>query len=210
MRKIYFKIFLDCNSSGPPPGGPNNRKEAWMKKARIAGIAVALAGVLLCAGGFFLSEDFTPDLGLRWNLKNMQVVLQDYMEETFMDISAFRERYPQYADLDDQELAARLHARYFSGKAPGEYRKHFLRNEERPPGPGEPGGDPLDIRGDISDIRPKDPLTRSVMTSDAIEFGLLELTRHRVAFPYRHALFAGLGIILAGIVIAAASQSKRS
>jgi hypothetical protein len=37
----------------------------------------------------------------------------------------FREQYPQYADLDDETLAARLYTRYYSDLEPLEYRKRM-------------------------------------------------------------------------------------
>jgi hypothetical protein len=64
------------------------------------------------------------------------------------------------------------------------------------------------IRGDIADIRPTDQFTRSVFVSDAIDSGLLALEKRRTAFPLRYALYAALGLLAGGMVLAAASRKK--
>lgn len=172
-------------------------KGAPMTKSRAAGTAVLAGGLLLCAAAFLLSEDFTPELGTGWNLKHMEVVLQDRVEESFMDVSAFRERYPEYADMEGGELAARLHAKYFSGMPEARYLSVFLTAPS--PGGGGGGGDPLMIRGDLRKLRATEDITRLVMTSDAVEFGLVKYERRRVAFPFRYALSAALGLMALGL-----------
>jgi len=180
-----------------------------MTKARAAGIAVLLGSILLCAAAFLLSEDFTPDLGTGWNLKHMEVVLSDRVEESFMDVPAFRERYPEYADIDGRELAARLHTKYFSGMSEADYLNAFLTAPS--PGGGAGGGDPLMIRGDLKKLRATEDLTRLVMTGDAVEFGLVRYERRRVAFPFRYALYASLGLLAFGLAaIALQGKSKQA
>ncbi len=180
-----------------------------MKRSRISGIALAALGIAVFAGAFLLSDDFTPALGLRWNLDHMRLVLMDEVEESAMDILAFRESYPEYADMDGLELATRLHARYFSDMPKEEYFELFLGGSPRTYGSGESGGDPVAIRGELSDIRPFNQLVRAIMTSDAIEYGLLTLTRKTIAFPARWAAFAGLGLTAVGVLLIIRGSNKQ-
>ncbi len=182
-----------------------------MGKARKVGIALVALGIAVCAGFFFISEMFTPDMGLKWNLEHMETVLKDNVVETIMDVSAFRERYPAYDDMDDQELSLRLRTKYFSKMPLEDYRKVFLGEGDSAAMDdlGESHGpDPLMIRWPIEDLKVTDIFTRAVMTSDAIEYGLLKLKRHRVAFPYRYALFPGLGLLVTGLAVLALSGKK--
>lgn len=175
-----------------------------MRRSLKTGFALIALGVLLSAAALVFSEDLTPDLGLRWNLENAEVVLADEVRQTMMDLAEFRKRYPQYNDLEGEEVARRLHARYFDEMPEAEFQGAFLAPDASASEGEKPGGDPLMIRGDLADIRPTNQLTRSVFISDAIDFGLVTLERRRSAFPLRYALYAGLGLLAAGIILTAA------
>ncbi len=175
-----------------------------MRKARKTGFAIIALGVLACAAALIFSEDLTPELGLRWNLENAEVVLADEVKQTVMDLAEFRKRYPQYNDLEGEEVASRLHARYFDKMPEAEFKRAFLVPDASASGGEKPGGDPVMIRGDLAEIRPVNQLMRSVFTSDAIDFGLVTFERRRSAFPLRYTLYAGLGLLAAGIVLTAA------
>ncbi|MEJ2323738.1 MAG: hypothetical protein P8Y77_02920 [Nitrospirota bacterium] len=172
------------------------------------GLALVALGVLISAAALYLTENLTPELGLRWNLEKVEVVLQLEVDETMMDLAGFRERYPQYDDLSDDEVALRVRARYFDKMPEAEFDRAFIVPEARQPAGGKPGGDPVMIRGDLADIRPTDPLTRSVYVSDAIDYGLLALEVKRTAFPLRYALFAALGLLAAGFILMASSRKR--
>jgi hypothetical protein len=178
-----------------------------MGKARKAGIALIVIGIAVCAGFFYLSEDFTPSLGLGWNLQHMEVVVKDDVERTFMESARFRELFPAYGDMDDNDLSLRLRTKYFSDMTLEEYREAFLTSEHTAAGTG--GDDPLGLRGDINELRVSDIFSRSILRADAIEYGLLTLKPKRVAFPYRYALFAGLGLLAAGVAVMAFPGKKR-
>jgi hypothetical protein len=175
--------------------------------AKKAAIALIVLGIAVCAGFFFKSEDFTASLGLKWNLQHMEVVLKDKIDSTYMEVSEFRKTFPAYNDMDDEDLSLRLRTKYFSDMTLEEYRAVFLTSETG--AGGAAGGDPVGIRADIDDLRVSDIFTRSIMQTDAIEYGLLTLTRDRVAFPYRYAFFAGLALVAAGVIALALSRKKR-
>ncbi len=180
-----------------------------MRKARILGIAISLAGLVVVVGFFFISEDFTPELGLSWNLRHMEVVVSEEVVDSYMDIKTFREKYPIYNDLDDSELARRIHAKYFRDLTAEEYRKVFLASGPTTPPAPERTGDTLNIRGDFDDIRTTDPLTGAIMTQDAIDFGLFSTEYRKVSFPYRDALVLGGALIAIGALIAVVPAGRR-
>jgi hypothetical protein len=56
-----------------------------------------------------------------------------------MNISEFREKYPQYSDLSDQELADSLHSKYYSDMDKGDFDSRFLQPAANDP-PAAEGG----------------------------------------------------------------------
>jgi hypothetical protein len=175
-----------------------------MAKTGKTGLALIIAGIALPLALFGLTEGFTPDLGLSWNLRNMEVVFHDSVADTYMDIVEFRERFPMYNDIPGEELARRLHGKYFKKIISAEgFNRAFLPAA----GAAEPGAyegeppDPLGIRGGLSG--PQDFLApaQAVLELDALEFGLVSFERKRVAVPFRYSLIAGCAAAAAGLIL---------
>lgn len=186
-----------------------------MKKAALfSGLAVVAAGIAVVAGFFLTSSDFTPEMGLSWNYANMEVVLNDEVHETVINLRTFRERYAMYNDMADGELIKRMHGKYFSGMPIEDFNAVFKRKSGPVPEKHvkfSPGfTDPFNIRGDFDkDVRVIDPITRSIMSQDAIDYGFTEYRRVKNSFPYRYALIAGLALIGSGGLIAGTFGYKK-
>ena len=191
--------------------GSTKAATATKSPSRCAPAALLSLGILILVVPFFFARDFTPDLGIAWNLRNMEVVLLDTIDEYYMNINEFRDRYPTYADMSEGELTRRLHAKYFSGMTLQQYKNHFLGAG---PGRGTGGAEPTtdddiaDIRGDFEDINVEGPLERAVMTQDAMELGLLRLTRNMVSFKCMYSAMLGLFFIGLAVVVFFMARAK--
>lgn len=179
-----------------------------MSVTKKIGLALAVAGVCLAVVFFFKAQGVTYDLGLAWNLKNMEVVFSDTVQERYMTGIEIKDNYKAYGNMPDEELFTRIHAKYFDKTPIEEYRRLFFSS--RPSGLKKPEGavDDLMIDGIIEELYPFNVLSRTIMMQDALDYGLLSMTRHKSAFPYRYALFAGMAMVMAGLAISLVPRKK--
>lgn len=181
-----------------------------MHSARKTGLALIVAGIAAPAALLAFVSGYTPGLGLMWNLDNVEVVLYDELTKHYMDIAEFRERYPMYADLSDEEVTERLHQKYFALMPLEEYRRAFLSSAPSGPRAGGGSSDILGIRGKIESLDGLSPLTQVIITMDAAEYGLYDVTRKRLAFHFKYSLIIGLVLTAAGIFLVASGAPRRS
>jgi hypothetical protein len=167
------------------------------------GIVLVLAGLALLIAPLPWTEGYSPSLGLSWSVRNMEVVLADRVDTWYIDVVSFRQRYPAYSDLADEELATRLHGSFFSDEDFQEFREQFLPagrgiavEEYR----GKPA-DPIGLRGEGTAIDPTDVLNKALVTMDAQNYGLVEYTREKKSAPYLYAVPPGLFLVAMGTVL---------
>jgi hypothetical protein len=169
----------------------------------VPAVLLVLAGLALILMPLPWTEGYSPSLGLSWNVRNMEVVLVDRVDTFYIDVASFRQRYPMYSDLEDDELARSLHGRFFSDTAFEEFREQFLpagRSTAVEDYRGKPA-DPLGLRGEAPALDPQDVLTKALVGMDAQNHGLVKYTRERKAAPYLYAALPGLLLLALGTVV---------
>lgn len=184
---------------------------AKASRAKKLGAVLILLGVLLSAAPLGLAREYSADMGLLWNVRHMEVVFYDRLEKTYMGIAEFRQEYPMYGDMPDDEVARRLHKKYFAYVPLEEYRRIFIGSA--PAGTPEKGGvkkgDVLGIRGDIEGFESQSSLVQVITSMDAASYGLYDVKRDKLSFPYWYALVGGLVLASAGLLSFALSGRGR-
>ncbi len=142
------------------------------------------------------------------SIMGREAVFKDNLVKSYMDITVFRDRYPVYVDMDGEELARRLHARYFNEMEFEAYRTIFLTSPSDGQENNAPRPDPLFIRGEVESISPKDTAAQAVYSIDALNFELAEIKKERIAFPYVYALMLGGALVLVGLALAVSRRKK--
>jgi hypothetical protein len=178
------------------------------------GMVLILIGVLLPAVLAAFVSEYTPSMGLMWNIRNMEAVFYDKLTERYINIDGFREKYPMYSDLSDEEAAGRLHKKFFAAMSLDEYRGIFLGPASpetlKPVINGGESGDVLGIRGDFEGFDSMSLLEQAVVSMDASRHGLYDITRKKIAVPYRYCLIPGAFLISAGMLAIAFSKAEKA
>lgn len=81
--------------------------------------------------------------------------------KTTLDITAFRQKYPQYADLSDQELADRLYSKYYSDMNRVDFDRKFLDGRVKP-------GSKMPTIPELIDKGLSDPMAESLAMFDPV------------------------------------------
>lgn len=175
---------------------------AKISRAKKLGAVLVLLGIILSAAPLGLAREYSADMGLLWNIRHMEVVFYDRLEKTFMGIAEFRQEYPMYSDMPDDEVARRLHKKYFAYMPLEEYRRIFMESAPAgtPENRGVKKGDILGIRGDFESFDSQSSLVQVITSMDAASYELYDVKRHKLSFPYRYALVGGLILASAGLL----------
>jgi hypothetical protein len=169
----------------------------------VPAVLLVLAGLALILMPLPWTEGYSSSLGLSWSVRNMEVVLVDRVDTFYIDVVSFRQSYPMYSDLADDELARRLHERFLPDEKFEAFSEQFLPAERSTAVEdyrGKPA-DPLGLRGEAPSLDPMDVMSKALLGMDAQNHGLVKYSRERKALPYLYAALPGLLFLALGTVI---------
>jgi hypothetical protein len=183
-----------------------------MNKGKAFGILIIILGICLPVLPLPWATGYSPSLGVLWNITNVNVQFYENLFESYMDVAGFRDRYPMYNDLTDEEVTERLHRKYFGDMPYEEYRSVFLGAAPGERSLKEYGGKPLDIleiRGEIEDFADLDPITKAILMTDTVDYGLYDLRLEELSVPYKYPFMAGVVLVAAGAAVLFFSRKRK-
>lgn len=153
---------------------------------------------------------YTPTLGPWWQITHMEVLFYHDTTETYTDIASFRKMYPGYGDISGEELARRLHRKYFGDKDFKDYSARFFATgagPASPPAAKDKHSDPFMLRGEIEAYTDLDPITQGLLMHEAAVSELYDIRVDKMSVPYMYPFSAGIVLLALGMAVAVLGRS---